>query len=189
VPDDRGTAALHPRIEELLEHLEETRAAFLMAVAAVPGPLRTDRPAPGRWSLGEIVDHVHKVETGFIRLFTKRVAEARARGHASETETSSIFAGFDTRRATDRRTPIDAPPLVLPREGAPVDEGLAALAESHARLRAALADASGLALGTITHTHPIFGTLDMYQWGIVLGLHDARHADQVREMAQGSSAR
>lgn len=180
---------LHARIEELLEHLDETRAALIDSVAHVAPARRAARPADGRWSVGEVLDHVHRVESGYTRLLTKRVADARARGHASETETSSILGTVDSGLLTDRSRRIQAPELVVPREGATVDEALTALDGSRAALRAALADASGLALGTITHQHPFFGTLNMYQWGVVLGFHDLRHAEQIREIGRDPSGR
>ena len=185
MPETIRAKPLHPRIEELLEHLEETRAVLTMAVAAVPASLRAARPAPDRWSLGEIVDHVSKVETAFTRLLSKRVAQARERGDPGETDDSSILAGFDSKRATDRSRPFEAPPIVVPLEGATVEGGLVSLAATRAALRAALADASGVALGAIVHPHPMLGALNLYQWGIVLGWHDVRHAEQIREIAQG----
>lgn len=180
---------LHARIEELLEHLDETRAALTDAVAHVAPMHRGARPVSGGWSAGEVLDHVHRVESSYTRLLTKRVGDARARGHEDETETSSILGTVDSRMLTDRSRRIEAPGLVVPREGATVEEGLAALEGSRAALRAALVDASGLALGTITHQHPFFGTLNMYQWGVVLGFHDLRHAEQIRELAGGPSSR
>lgn len=177
---------LHPRIEELLEHLEETRGALTEAVAHV-APVRRAAPSvDGRWSVGEILDHVHRVESSFTRLLMKRVSDARARGHPDETEASSILDAVDHLRLTDRTRRIEAPGIVVPRQGATVDEGLAALAASRTALLAALADANGLALGAITHPHPVFGTLDMYQWALVLGYHDLRHADQIREIGGDS---
>jgi hypothetical protein len=189
MPDTSNVTPLHPRIEELLEYLEETRAAFLMAVSAVPGPWRDAKPEAGRWSLGEIVNHVAKVESSCVRLLTKKVVEARSRGHESETDSSSLLATFDTSRLRDRTRRIEAPPVVVPDEGASVDDALAALARSRAALRAALTDASGLALGTITFPHPALGLLNMYQWVLSIGGHDARHAEQVRELAQPTAAR
>ena len=186
--EDRARSALHPRIEELLEHLDETRAAFLTAVDSVPEAQRAARARPGRWSLGELVDHVHKVEVGTLRLLTKRIEQARTRGSEQETDSSSIFATMDGSRALDRTRPIEAPPTVVPSEGAMVDAALAALAESRQALRATLIGASGLALGAMTYPHPVFGTLDMYQWGLLLGWHDLRHADQVREMRDAGAA-
>ena len=182
MPETAARGALHPRTEELLEHLDETRAAFLTAVAAAPPARRTGRPVAGRWSLGEVLDHVHKVETGLTRLLVKRIAQARERGVPPETDESSIFGMMDSQLLVDRRRPIEAPSMVLPAEDASVDEGLAALGERRAQLRAAVIDTNGLALATITHPHPVFGPLDMYQWVLLLGWHDLRHAAQVREI-------
>jgi len=56
-------------------------------------------------------------------------------------------------------------------------------------VRAALLDANGLAIGTLTQNHPFFGSMNMYQWGVFLGLHDLRHAAQIREVAQPSPRR
>ncbi len=179
---------LHPRIEELLEHLEETRAVLTMAVASVPAARRSVRPAPERWSLGEIVDHVSKVESAFTRLLSKRVAQARERGDPGETDSSSVLTTFDKSRGVDRSRPFEAPSIVAPREGATVEDALLALTAARVALRAALADASGVSLGAIVHPHPIFGALNLYQWGIVLGWHDVRHAEQIRELADGTSS-
>lgn len=179
--------ALHPRIEELLEHLEETRAALLDAVRHVARDRREERPGDGRWTVGEVLDHVSRVEAGYARLLTKRVSDGRAKALPRETETSSILGSVESAPLTDRTRRLQAPEIVVPREGATVDEGLAALESSRAAVRAALLDANGLALGTLTQNHPFLGTMDMYQWGVFLGLHDLRHAAQIREIMQGSS--
>jgi hypothetical protein len=184
---DAMTEPLHPRIEELIEHLEETRAALLDAVQHIPPGQRDVRPGDARWTVGEVLDHVSRVEAGFARLLTKRVSDARAKGLARETETSSILGSIESAPLTDRTRRLQAPEIVVPRPGATVAEGLAALESSRAAVRAALRDANGLALGTLTQDHPYFGALNMYQWGVFLGLHDLRHAEQVREVARGSS--
>ena len=184
---DAKAGALHPRIEELLEHLEETRGALLDAVQRVPLGRREARPGDGRWTVGEVLDHVSRVEAGYARLLTKRVTDARARGIANETETASILGTVESGPLVDRGRRLQAPEIVAPRGGATVSEGLAALEASRAAVRAALTDASGLALGTLTQQHPYFGTLNMYQWGVFLGYHDLRHAEQVREVARTPS--
>ena len=175
---------LHPRIEELLEHLDEHRSVLKDAVAHVAPFHAVPRSPNGRWSVGEVLDHVHRVETGYARLLAKYTAEARARGDAGESETSSIMGSVDSRLLTDRTRRIEAPERVIPREGATVEEGLAALESSRDAVRRALDDANGLALGTLSHPHPVFGTMNLYQWGLLLGYHDARHAAQIREIGE-----
>ena len=180
-------AALHPRIEELLELLDETRAALTMTAASVRVNSRALRPAEGRWSLGEILDHVARVEASFTRLLNKRVADARTRGDERETDESSVLGRFNGEIVVDRAQRFAAPAIVLPQVEVSADAAMAALEASRAAVRAALVNASGVALGTLTHTHPVFGVLDMYQWAIVLAYHDLRHAAQIRELAQAST--
>jgi len=61
------------------------------------------------------------------------------------------------------------------------------LNESREMLRAAVAEADGLALGSITHPHPVLGEIDLYQWILFVGHHEARHAQQIDEVAQSVS--
>ena len=42
-----------------------------------------------------------------------------------------------------------------------------------------MATADGLALGEIKHDHVVLGELDLYQWLIFLGQHEARHTKQI----------
>jgi hypothetical protein len=58
-----------------------------------------------------------------------------------------------------------------------------ALDATRADLREALREADGLALGTLTFPHIYFGPLDLYTWIAFVGAHEARHTDQIREIA------
>ena len=158
-----------------------------MAAASVPVDRRTLRPAEGRWSLGEILDHVARVEASYARLLNKRVADARARGDERETDESSVLGRFNGEMVVDRAQRFAAPAIVLPQVDVSADAAIAALDASRAAVHAALVNANGIALGTLTHPHPVFGILDMYQWAIVLAYHDLRHAAQICEIAHASA--
>jgi hypothetical protein len=41
----------------------------------------------------------------------------------------------------------------------------------------------GLALAEVVHVHPRLGSLNLYQWGVWVGGHEARHTEQIREIA------
>jgi hypothetical protein len=174
---------VHPRIAELLELLDESRAAVTMAVSRVPEDSRDTRAGDGRWTVGEVLDHLHRIDAGFARRVQKIVAEARERGTPRETETSSVLGRLERTRVTDRSRRLEAPEIVRPASGASAAEGLAALRESRVAVREALIAASGLALGTIVLPHNVFGPLDMYQWALFLAWHEERHAAQIREIA------
>ncbi|MEA2712972.1 MAG: hypothetical protein QOK27_933, partial [Gemmatimonadales bacterium] len=41
------------------------------------------------------------------------------------------------------------------------------------------------ALGGLTFSHPLLGSLDLYQWILFVGQHEARHAAQIAELGRG----
>ncbi|MDB4886632.1 MAG: hypothetical protein JWN79_2070, partial [Gemmatimonadetes bacterium] len=45
-----------------------------------------------------------------------------------------------------------------------------------------IAAADGLALQSVRHAHPRLGDIDLYQWILFIGQHEARHVPQVAEI-------
>lgn len=172
---------MHPRTQELLTFIDEQYAAFRATAGAVPAADRERQPEPGRWSVAQVVDHVSRVEGVVAHLVG--AALAGAQGIARETETSSILSAEDMARLTNREIRFNAPEMAHPAPDARYDNACAALDAVHQRLRQIFADADGLALGTLEVPHPALGPLNLYQWGVAVGGHEARHALQIREAA------
>lgn len=179
---------MQPRIQELIDHISAHRRDVYAAVAAVPEQLRERHPAPGRWSVAEVLEHLSLIERRVAALLTAQVVAARAKNIRSETETSSVVASFQNiERVTDRRNKIISPEVVRPSGTLDARASAQALAESRALMMTALQNADGVALGDLEATHPVLGALDMYHWIVALGLHDARHAAQIRETGESLS--
>ena len=176
---------MHPRLAELSEHLAQQRRDLLDVASAVPTERWQTRPAPDRWSVSEIFEHLHRVERGAAAVLAKRIAKARAEGeHPAESDTSSVLGTLDRFRVSQLDRKLVAPELVVPTENP--DRGTAErmLAESRAALLAAMASGDGLALGEIKHTHLRFGELDLYQWILFVAEHEKRHGNQLRDVAR-----
>lgn len=174
---------MHPRLQELVAYAAAQRAALLAAADAVPASRWSERPSPDQWSLGDLCEHLYLVERGSARVVAKRAAEARAAGHPAETETGSVLNALDGAGLLDRRTKREAPERVQPTGGWTRARALEALAESRAALHAAAREGDGLALGTVRHAHLRFGEIDLYQWILFIGQHEARHVPQAAEIA------
>jgi DinB superfamily len=179
---------MHPRTQELLEHLDRTREELRAAVDQVPPALRDQRPQPGHWSVGEVLEHLVLLERRVTKLLTNRIAEAQTQGLAMESETSSVLEAAETlavmARLMDRSQTIAAPQLVQPQMTLDAKAAWAALEETRAAFRDAVRAGDGLALGTLTYQHPVFGPLTLYQWIAVVGTHEARHGAQIRDIAE-----
>ena len=175
---------MHPRTEELLRHLDAHRVALHAAVDDVPPPLRDRRPVADRWSVAETLEHLARVEEQLTRFLGMRLSEAQAAGVLQpETDTSPVAGRIDHAAVMDRRRRITAGDRVLPRGDMDAATALAKLEETRTKLRELIVANDGLALGVVSHPHPVLGPIDGYQWFIFIGSHEARHAGQIREIA------
>jgi len=169
---------MHPRTHELLTYLDTQRAALRDAFERVPRDQRDRKPAPDRWSAANIVEHLSIVEGRIAGRFAGLIAEARANGHAAESSSDPILPTIDLSSVANRSTRITAPDPIQP-TGLAADAAWAALEQSRAALRDTMSAGDGLALGTITSPHPLFGPMPLYQWYAFLGAHEARHTAQM----------
>ncbi len=175
---------MHPRIVELVDYVQWQRIALLDAVSVIPEVLRDRRCDAATWSAAEVLEHLHRVESSIARLIRRSVERAKVDGLALEHDASSVLASLDRLRLLDRSLRISAPEPVLPRGEMTAAQAVAALTDSRQALVSALREADGLALGQITRNHPTLGTLNLYQWVLFVGQHEARHAAQVQDLAR-----
>jgi hypothetical protein len=174
---------MHPRTEEVLAYLDTQHAALDEAVAAVPAEMRGQRPAPDRWSIAEILDHVAIVNGRANDFLEAQVASAREAGLGEEREISPVISTFDPSPILDRSRKRTASEQSQPRAGIEVGEAQAALAATQQALRDLLVDWDGLALSELILPNPVFGPLNVYQWAYFVAGHEGRHAAQMRELA------
>jgi hypothetical protein len=179
---------MHPRIQELHDHLAHYRAELRAAVDSVPAALRERRPAPERWSVAGVLEHLAIVEGRVTENFTRQVAAARATGLGPDIATTPVVPTLDMAFVLDRTNRIVASEAARPRGASDARTAWAALEASRERLHAALADADGLALGQISAMHPVLGELNLYQMIAFVGAHEGRHAAQVREIGAALGA-
>lgn len=172
---------MHTRLSEITRYVDAQRAALLAAADLLPASRWTERPTPDAWSVSDVLEHLHRVERGSARLIAKLAAEARDAGHPAEENEGSVMGCLDAARLTDRTVRIASPERVAPEGGWPRAAALEALAASRATLHEGIAAADGLALQSLRHVHPRLGDIDLYQWILFIGQHEARHVVQVAE--------
>ena len=179
---------MHTRLAEAMKYVEEKRAELLKRLEGADAGLMSQRPAEDKWSVAEVLDHLQMVEAGVARLIARRVTKARQGGLRNEESTESILGSIDFMGPTLDNGRIEAPEQVRPRSDADPGQAMAALAAAHQSLREAAALADGLALGEIKQTHAVLGELDLYQWIVFLGRHEARHTRQIERTLNSFSA-
>lgn len=173
---------MHPRIQELLTHLHQTRADLRAAVDAVPAERRRQRAAPDRWSVAEVLEHLAIVETRIAGMIAAAVAEAKVAGLDRETSDAPVLAEMNLAGLLDRSRRFTASEASQPSGTITAEEAWTRLEQARDRLKGVLQDVDGWALGTISRPHARLGVMNLYQWiGFTSG-HEARHTAQIREI-------
>lgn len=138
------------------------------------------RPAPNRWSIGEILDHLCLAERAMIRSISRLLQQAAGLGQIAEP--GSMEPPSHTLDLEVYNRPAGAPESVLPSPDRPLERLLASLEESRERLREVTRRAEGRVVGNVTLPHFQLGNLNFYQWLAVQGAHEAKHTTQIRRI-------
>ncbi len=164
--------------DSIRTHIERCRAELLAAADAVPSRQWQDSPGAGRWSAAEILAHVTMVE--------QAITEGARKVLAAEPRRYSLWQRLHPPvaivlwRGIRRETPIPLDRSLLAERAAMQQR----LGEARARTLALLQENAGRDLRRWLWPHPFLGPLNYFEWFRLLGYHDARHAKQMREVAQ-----
>ncbi|HEY4304024.1 MAG TPA: DinB family protein [Gemmatimonadaceae bacterium] len=173
---------MHPRCQEIADHLDHHRAELHAAVASIPPERHAIAPADGQWSVLAVLEHLVIVEGRVGKMLEKQILDAKAAGAQAETDATPILPQLKMAMFTDRTRKIKGSDAVQPRLGPRLDELWQSMDTSRASIKRLLVVADGMRLGNLTMPHPTFGPLDLYTWFAFIGAHEARHAAQIREI-------
>lgn len=174
---------VHPRLAEIVNYVDDRRAELESAASGLPYKRWSERPTAESWSVAQVFDHLHLSESGIARLLAKRIARAKEAGLGPERSDASVMNDLDFFPVVDGPK-RQAPEIVVPRADARAPDVHDALRRSRGDLHAALREGDGLALGEVTATHPALGVLNLYQWVLFVGQHEARHTRQVADIVR-----
>lgn len=177
-------ATIHANVSEVLTELEQARAILRHAVEAVPESSRATRPGEGRWSVNEVLEHLSMVERRFTGVIATRIREAKEAGLDAEQNARDPLPLDLQKRLADRTNRRNAPEAVIPSGTLDSSSAWRAVEEARAGLCELLRSNEGLALSTVLHQHPVFGTLNVYQVAELIAHHERRHAKQIAGIPQ-----
>ena len=189
-----------------LNDFASVRAITVASLAPLAQPELDFRSAPGRWSLGEIADHLLLAEQLYRGEIERLVAKARA---GEVPYVKYTFADIDVRPlglpvsvlsfveapfgAISRNLPdplrnfltlnplIPArnPSMAAPRPNRPAADLLHELRGAMARTRALIEDNSDLDMSAMKVDHPVTGVTNVSDILLFLARHERRHQRQM----------
>ena len=173
-------------VAEIFESMAETRERLHKTLDGLDGVRENFRESPERWSIAEIVEHLSMVEGQVEKIAGKILSRAESEGApAAQGRAPLVDLGDAAERAQKEK--FQAPEFALPHGGVALADSLTRLRESRAALERLRPRIEALDLAAYRFPHPVFGPLDLYQWLVVLGLHEERHRRQIESLKTASS--
>lgn len=169
--------------DRIRERLAAERRLLRERVAGIPADVAARRPAPDRWSVAEVLEHLARIESGVTRMLTHFGAAAPPPGTPSPAAEAHATARLGE-RVRDRGTKIEAPERVRPAGVLDPAAAFAQLEAAREAMLAAFAAANRDALDAFTYPHPLIGPLTLRSWVSITADHEARHSAQIVEIAE-----
>ncbi|MDX2033203.1 MAG: DinB family protein [Blastocatellia bacterium] len=168
-------------MDDILAANEASHTRFHAATASLSEAQLQFRPEAGRWTIGEIAEHVAIVNDGFLRITHKLLRQAEAAGKPARAVLD--LGPILPPSAGEQNSPkFSAPERVHP-------TGTLTLADAFAKMRETLDGFAAIQsrieatdLSEETFPHPAFGPFNAYQWMILLGEHQDRHRLQIEDV-------
>jgi DinB superfamily len=166
-------------VADLWSELQAVRADVLKEAVGLSQRQADWKPSDRDWSIGEIVHHLTIAEVATGKLTTKLTREAESAGTltpfpASLTAFKPLPSGASG--------PAEAPPVVWPEHGKPIDELLGTMQAARARSRQSIEKLGTVDPRSLVFKHFRLGDLDLAQWWTLQAQHDGIHLAQIRDV-------
>jgi hypothetical protein len=166
--------------EKLVAELERTQKLFLGSIQGLSEAQWTWKPAPDRWSVAEVAEHITLAEGMLRGVVTDQVMKAPAPADLlAKTQGKDALV---LQAITDRSKKAQAPEQLVPKhtfanEAATVTAFKASRAQTLALAKDVSRDLRSYAMNS-----QVLNELDACQWVLFLSAHTERHTKQIEEV-------
>jgi len=161
-----------------VKYLEKTRDEVLQATKGLSDAQWNFKPAPDRWSVAEIIEHIAATEDSLMDNVRNKVMKAPAR---TEADNVKALDEMVLQRIPDRTTKAQAPEPLKPtnRFGSP-KQSLKHFLDSRTETIAFLKKTDDLRQHATDSL--LRKKLDGYEWVLFVAAHSERHTKQIEEV-------
>ena len=164
---------------EMIELMERSEQEMLKAITGLTDEQWAFKPAPERWSMGEVVEHIVLADALMFDLAVKSLdSMANPKWQETLSKTDVLRKALPNR---SRR--VDAPAAIKPAHKMTRTDLLARFKEQRGRALAYVRDTQR-PLKAHMAPNPFFGDLNAHQWLLYIPLHHLRHNQQIAEVKE-----
>lgn len=173
---------IYHSVGEIFASIDETRERLQQRLAGLNASQENFRAKAGDWSIAEIVEHLTIMEERLLRLMTMMVKKAESEGGQRAADSNFTPVSLEQFAERSQREKYIAPETVQPGGGIPVSDLLERMQQSRAGLSALRPRLEATDLSAAHYPHPAFGPLNLYEWLVMIGVHEARHLRQIEAL-------
>lgn len=166
--------------ETALNSLQATHDAFLKSIAGLSEKQWKFKPAPDRWSVAEVSEHIAVSESTLFGLVQKQIMASPA-----TPDKRAEVVGKDEivlQKVPDRSHKAQAPEFLKPANRWATEADLVKAFEESRKATMDYVRTTNDDLRDHFFAHPILGQLDAYQWILLISAHSERHTKQIEEV-------
>ena len=179
-PQPASTPLTAEERESALKLYQTTHDNFLKSISGLSQKQWTFKPAPDRWSVAEVAEHITLSETTIMGVVQHPLMQSPAAPEKREQ-----VKGKDQlilTRVPDRSHKAQAPEILRPTGKWATEADLTKAFEDARKANMEYVRTTNDDLRDHFFDHPAFGTLDGYQWLLLVATHSARHTAQIEEV-------
>jgi len=166
------------RLDPTLAFLGKSRVRFLATAEQIPDSRWREAPADGCWSASEVVAHVATIEEAIIG-GCRKALQTKPHPLLALKKIHLPFV-LTLWRGRKIRTTIATPSERIGDRAT----SYRAIAEARDRSLAFIEEHRQRDLSAYRFPHPIFGSLNLYDWYRFIGYHELRQRKQLRELVE-----
>ena len=162
-------------VEALWSELQSVRAQLLKEADGLSQAQADWRPSEKEWSIGEILHHLTLAEVGTGKLTSKLLKDAPSPVPPFPSDLKAF-----TPVPPPPPGPAQAPEVVYPERGHPLERLLADLTVVRERSRQSVERLATVDPRGLKWRHPALGEMDLAQWWLLHVRHETDHLQQLR---------
>jgi hypothetical protein len=166
--------------DSALKSLQATHDAFLQSIAGLSEKQWRFKPAPDRWSVAEVSEHIAVSESMLFGMIQSKIMTSPA-----DPSKRAEVAGKDEiilTKVPDRSHKAQAPEFLKPTNRWATREELTKAFEDSRKATMDYVRTTNDDLRDHFGPHPLLGPMDAYQWILLISAHSERHTKQIEEV-------
>jgi hypothetical protein len=165
-------------LDPIFAHLDRIHDHYNAIAQSVPDGRWRESSGAGAWSAGEVTAHVMMAEETMAGGMKQLLGNPLVPTPFLKRFHAPLFVS--TWRVKKVKSPIPLDANLVSAKSAALEK----LSASRGETLKILESTRGKDCSAYRYPHPFLGSLNVYEWFLMIGYHEARHAKQIREIVE-----